>query len=91
MHLMVVDLPAPLGPMKASISPRSTLNETSSTAWTVRRGGEKMSAITRPGRLPSGGFSRAVKLFRRCRTLSTISMAHSIEERECAQWKQPVP
>src|SRR4051812_13386551 len=29
---MVVDLPAPLGPRKPSTSPRSTVNETSSTA-----------------------------------------------------------
>ena len=30
--LMVVDLPAPFGPRKPRISPRSTVNETSSTA-----------------------------------------------------------
>src|SRR5271154_1254586 len=30
--LMVVDLPAPLGPRKATISPLATLNETPSTA-----------------------------------------------------------
>ena len=32
---MVVDLPAPLGPRKPSTSPRSTENETSSTARLV--------------------------------------------------------
>src|SRR6185503_7200542 len=30
---MVVDLPAPLGPRNPSTSPRSTVKETSSTAW----------------------------------------------------------
>jgi hypothetical protein len=73
---MVVDFPAPLGPMKASISPRSTVNEIESTART-----SFFCALNRArtdGMNP-GGFCRTVKVLERFSTDNTVSMAHDDE------------
>src|SRR5918999_4479783 len=42
---MVVDLPAPLGPRKPSTSPRSTVNETPSTARLVPKDFTRLSIL----------------------------------------------
>ena len=57
--LMVVDLPAPLGPMKATRSPSSTVKVTSFTACVSRRAGRKSAR-----RLPRspGCFSLVTKV-----------------------------
>jgi hypothetical protein len=61
---MVVDLPAPLGPIKATRSPFSTVKEMPFTAWVSRRMGRKR-ARTLP--LKPACFSLVTKvLVRRC-------------------------